>query len=350
MIICYLLESTNLAGGVRVAFDQARLLTLKGHKVIIRAKSGNHHWYHHPIDIDYVNDLASPFLPNTPSPDIVIATFWTTVHAATQLGCRNVFHFCQGYEGDIPEYAGIRQRIEQAYRLPIPKLTVGNWLTKRLQQIYNAPDFTVHTIGQIVDTALFKPPKFVMFSRVLRRLLRRPVKILLIGMFESSVKGIPDALQAIKLVRNQNIKLHVTRVSSHPLSEQEKTITPINHYLTQLPPQTIARLYRQHDLMIAPSHIAEGFGLPFAEALASGLPCIATAIPSHMSFDNTHDYAAFVPPSNSQVMAQALLELLNNPDQQAFLRQRGPQLMQTVFSQNAAIERLEQLCQKSLNH
>lgn len=221
MIICYLLESTNLAGGVRVVFDQARLLSQKGHHVIIRARFGNHHWYHHPIKVDYVDELASPFPTNTALPDIVIATFWTTVHAATQLRCRKVFHFCQGYEGDISEYTGIRQHIEQAYRLPIPKFTVGDWLTKRLQQIYGTSYFTIHTIGQIVDTALFSPPKFV-FNRLLRKLLRHPVRILLIGLFESSVKGIPDALHAIKKVRKRNIKLHVTRVSSHPLSEREK--------------------------------------------------------------------------------------------------------------------------------
>ncbi|MCP5244940.1 MAG: glycosyltransferase family 4 protein [Burkholderiales bacterium] len=349
MIICYLLESTNLAGGVRVVFDQARLLSNKGHRVIIRAKFGSHHWYHHPIVVDYVDDLSSPFQANSAIPDIVIATFWTTVQAATQLQCRKAFHFCQGYEGDLPEYADIRQQIEQAYRLPIAKLTVGDWLTRRLQQIYGSHDFPVHTIGQIVDMALFSPPKF-MFNRLLRKLSRRPVKILLMGLFESSVKGIPDALNAIETIRKQNVKLHVTHVSSHPLSEREKKITPIDNYLIQLPPPAIAQLYRTHDLMIAPSLAAEGFGLPFAEALASGLPCVATAIPSHTSFDPVHDYAVFVPPSNPSVMAQAIQKLLNNPQKQAFLRQRGPQLMQKLFSQNKTIERLESLCLESLNH
>ncbi len=349
MIICYLLESTNLAGGVRVVFDQARLLAQKGHRIIIRARFGNHHWYHHPIAVDYVDDLASPFPANTALPDIVIATFWTTAHAATQLDCRQTFHFCQGYEGDLPEYGGILEAIEQAYRLPIPKLTVGDWLTKRLQQIYGTTDFKIHTIGQIVDTALFTPPKF-MFGHKLRQLLRHPAKILLLGLFESSVKGIPDALHAIEAVRKQHIKLHVTRVSSHALSEQEKAITPINSYFKQLPPPAIAQLYLTHDLLIAPSHAAEGFGLPFAEALASGLPCIATAIPSHLSFSKTHDYAVFVPPQSPHSMAQAIPALLSNPRRQAFLRRRGVQLVRECFPSHIVIQKLEQLCLASLDH
>lgn len=349
MIICYLLESTELSGGVRVVFDHARLLTKKGHKVIIRAKYGNHQWYHHAIDVDYVDDLASPFRANTAAPDVVIATFWTTVQAAIQLNCSNVFHFCQGYEADFPEYANQRKQIEQAYHLPIPKLTIGDWLTARLQQIYGSSNFTVQTIGQIVDTALFTPPH-LSFKRILRRLLRRPVKILLIGLFESSVKGIPDALHAIRILRQQNVQLYVTRVSSHPLSEKEKNITQIDCYLSMLSPQIVADLYRTHDLMLAPSLAQEGFGLPFVEALASGLPCVATAIPSHLSFDHTHDYAVFVPPSNPSAMARAISTLLGNPHKQAYLRKRGPQLMRKLFSSNAAVTQLEQICLKSLSH
>jgi len=348
MVIYFLLESTELSGGVRVVFDHARLLIQKGHQVFIRARFGDHQWYHHDITIEYVDDLAAPVAIDAVSPDVVIATFWTTVAAATRMNCQQVFHFCQGFEGDLPEYAGIREHIDQAYRAPIPKLTVGNWLTSRLQDIYADSGFAVYTIGQIVDTALFNPSRFL-FGSFFRRLSHRPVKILLMGLFESSVKGIPDALYALDMIRKQAYRIHVTRISSHEISETEKQITPISQYLTKQPPETIAHLYRTHDLMIAPSHAQEGFGLPFAEALASGLPCIATAIPSHLSFDEKHDYAVFVPPNNPEAIAQAIIKLLGNPPQQSYLRKRGPQLMQQLFASNSATERLEQICLNSLN-
>ncbi len=349
MIIYFLLESTELSGGVRVVFDHARLLAQKGHQVFIRARSGDHRWYHHNITIDYVEDLAAPIAIDADAPDIVMATFWTTVAAATRINCRQIFHFCQGYEGDLPEYASIHKKIDQAYRTPIPKLTVGDWLTKRLRHIYGDSGFDTHTIGQIVDTALYKPHRLSSFIPRIRKLLHQPVKILLMGLFESSVKGIPDALSALDMVRNQDFKIHLTRVSSHALSETEKNMTSIHRYLTKQRPETIAHLYRTHDLMIAPSHAQEGFGLPFAEALASGLPCVATSIPSHLSFDRRHDYAVFVPPANPEAIAQAIIKLSGNPHQQNYLRKRGPQLMRQLFSSNAATERLEYICLNALN-
>lgn len=55
--ICYLLESTNLSGGVRVVFDQTRVLRERGHEVKVRALFGDHMWYPYSVDVDYVSDL-----------------------------------------------------------------------------------------------------------------------------------------------------------------------------------------------------------------------------------------------------------------------------------------------------
>ncbi len=338
MIICYLLESTELCGGVRVVFDQARLLIARGHQVIIRARIGNHSWYHHKVNIHYVNDLATSFTDIIP--DIVIATFWTTVKSAITLNCATTLHFCQGYEGDFIEYAAIKHDIETAYRQPITKLTLGQWMTERLHTVYGRSCFPIYTVGQIIDTQLFTPDFFPVLKPI-RRFFKRPTRILLLGMFEASVKGIPNALNAIKIARNQDIKIHVTRVSSYPISQAEKDITPINCYLSNLTPDKIAKLYCNHDLMLAPSLEQEGFGLPFAEALASGLPCVATSISSHLSFDKLPDYAIFVPPSNPNKMANAIVSLTKNHRQLSFLQQRGPKLIRQAFSDDQLIERLE---------
>ena len=347
MFFCYLLESTELCGGVRVVFDQARGLLKRGHQVIIRAKHGDHQWYHHNIQIDYVSDLAQSF-DQVVQPDIVIATFWTTVQPAIALNCIQTFHFCQGYEGDFIEYATIKKDIDAVYCQPITKLTIGDWITERLQTVFGVNQFAIYTVGQIVDTHLFTPPLFPI-RRVWRQLVPHIIRILLIGQFESSVKGIADALYAIKLLRQQGVKVSLTRVSSQPLNHDESNITHIDSYAYNITPQAMAAFYHRHDILIAPSLAQEGFGLPFAEALACGLPCVATKIPSYLSFDECHDYATFVPVANADVMAQATLTLINNHQQQNKQRQRGMQLIPQLFSENIIVEKLESICLKSFN-
>lgn len=344
MIFCYLLESTELCGGVRVVFDQARGLLKRGHQVLIRAKYGDHHWYHHDLHIDYVSDLAEP-LEQGMHTDIVIATFWTTVLPAISLNCARTFHFCQGYEGDFIEYAAIKSEIDAAYCQAITKLTIGDWISERLQVVFGTKQFSIYTIGQIVDIELFNVSSLTI-RRIWRYLLPCTVKILLIGTFESRVKGIANALHAIQLLRQQGVKLSLTRVSNLPLNPDENNITHIDSYAYNIAPSAMAYLYHHHDLMMAPSLVQEGFGLPFAEALACGLPCVATRIPSYLSFHENHDYATFVAPANPDAMARAAFTLINDYHQQNKQRQQGIQLVPQLFSENIVIEKLESICLK----
>ncbi len=340
MHICYLLASTELCGGVRVVFDQARALRQRGHLVTIRSLTGDHHWYHHPIEIEYVANLSIPLKEKA---DVVIATFWTTVAPALKLNTCQVFHFCQGYEADFIEYADIKTEIEESYRTPIAKITIGQWVSERLSRQFGDQCFKIHTIGQIVDTQLYTP---ITSSDVLptKKYFKQPGKILVIGIFEAQVKGIKYALQAVKRLKQQGLNVELTRVSSSPFSEQEKQFFRADRYLSQLTPKQMAKLYHQHDILISPSLPEEGFGLPFAEALASGLACVATRIPSSSSFNPIQDYAVFVPPQNAEAIAKAIQMLLNTPGKMALLQRKGPEVIGRQFSADAVAQRLEKLC------
>jgi glycosyltransferase involved in cell wall biosynthesis len=94
------------------------------------------------------------------------------------------------------------------------------------------------------------------------------------------------------------------------------------------------------DVLIAPNHRQEGFGLPAAEAMASGLPCVMTAIPSYLSFDETHDYALFAPEQNAVELGERLIELLSDAELRERLRGRGRQVAEQWRVGHAA-ERLE---------
>ncbi|MCX5864981.1 MAG: glycosyltransferase family 4 protein [Deltaproteobacteria bacterium] len=341
MKICYLLESTELSGGVRVVFDHARALGARGHQVIIRAKCGIHDWYPFQISVNYINNLACPFHLDD-VPDVVVATFWTTVQPALQLGCKHTFHFCQGYEGDFVEYAQGYADIFQAYQTPIPKITIGSWLQQRLQQIYGKEAFEIHCVGQIVDMETFRPSVLPLRS-FLRRLFGLPVRVLIVGSFGPVVKAIGDALYAVALMRACGQRIHLTRVASQPCSPEEDAITSIQSYRKSLSARCLAGVYRNTDLLLASSLQQEGFGLPFAEALASGIPCVATEISSYLSFDTSPDYAVFVPQGSPRQMAEAAINLLRNPLYQMKLRRRGPQVVAKRCRAAMVAQRLERV-------
>jgi glycosyltransferase involved in cell wall biosynthesis len=344
--ICYLLMSTELCGGVRVVFDQARFLARLGHHIEIRAVMGRHDWYPHPLRVCYLPELDAPFAAEE-FPDAVIATFWTTVQPALQIGARVVAHLCQGYEGDIREYVELLPRIEATYRTPIPKLTVGPWLKERLHQRYGTATFPVIDIGQIVDTDLFRPPH-LSWRRALRRRLDRPWRILVVGQFGVDVKAIGDALHAIAQLRQEGRCIHLLRASTAALTAEEAAITVVDDYHQSIPPTDMRDLLLSADILVAPSLEGEGFGLPLAEALACGVACVATRIASFTRFAPKADYAAFADPGHPASLAQALARVMDDDALRRHLQQRGPGVVRERYAGTAVAHRIETVLRDQL--
>ena len=336
MRICYLLETTELCGGVRVVFDQARALAQRGHQVSVRALKGEHSWYPYPVQVEYVSQLSQPFLTE---PDVVVGTFWTTIDPAIKIMAPLTVHLCQGYEGAFQEYSHIVRAIEAVYLIPIPKITIGEWLSDQLKAHFGAQMFPIFCIGQIVDTDLFHPSPYIWHR--LWSFCRPPFRILIAGLYESSCKGVADALKAVAIMRQQGEPVYVIRVSTGKLSREEASITEIDEYHTMISPSAMASLYRRVHLFLAPSRKAEGFGLPFAEALASGLPVVATMIPSHLSFSRKKDYACFVPEADPEAMAQSASHVLHNRALRHSLQRRGPSVIRRRFRADEVARGLE---------
>lgn len=340
--ICYLLESADLGGGVRVVFDQARALTALGHEVVIRACFGDHSWYPYSVNIRYVEKPDTPFeIP----PDALICTYWTTVKPAINLKIPLTFHLCQGYEGSFPELKSVHSEIEAAYRIPIPKLAIGEWISERLVRTFGADAFPIFTIGQIVDTELFRPE-----SHWLTKLFSSTsqANILVVGDYPISCKGIADALKAVAILRSRGIKLRLIRVSLYPLCDEEQAITPVDESYVRILPTQMASIYRNSDILIAPYLSNEGFGLPLAEAMTSGIPAIATRIPSFLSFDEKKDYAVFVPTKNPEAIADGIRSIMRNPLLKMKLASRGPSLIRKKFNAEVVASRITNILTKCI--
>ncbi len=84
----------------------------------------------------------------------------------------------------------------------------------------------------------------------------------------------------------------------------------------------VARAYQQADIFCLPS-VQEGFGIAFLEAMASGLPIVATnttAIPEVVPDGRA---GVLVPPGDVAALAGSLIELLGNPQRRTVLGSFG---------------------------
>ncbi len=149
-----------------------------------------------------------------------------------------------------------------------------------------------------------------------------PLRVLLAGGMPSEEKGIAEGYGAVAHARWFHQKFDLVRVSPWAPSREEP-LDSVQEFHVGLDTREMTRLMHSCDVLLAPNRSEEGFGLPAAEALASGIPCVMTSIPSHLSFDEKHDYALFAPERNAVELGERLIEIMSDPELREKLRVRG---------------------------
>ncbi|MEP7292049.1 MAG: glycosyltransferase family 4 protein [Chloroflexota bacterium] len=293
MRIIYVLDQPELGGGVKVVFQHAQLLLEQGYAVTVMAGAPKPDWT--TFRGEYLNYMAGA--PRLESGDVIIATYYTTIPFIQSFGLQPTIHFCQGYEGDLPHLAPQLAQIEALYRLPIPTFVVTPSLGAVVRERFGRASFVV------------SPPLDPIFRPLLfRRSPQRIPQVVIPGIFESQVKGVPTALQAVRRLREMGLNCRVVRISTFPLSEEEKAILTPERYLFQVSPREVAQTLRHSDLLLFPSLPAEGFGLPVVEAMASKIPVVASRIPSVEYIGNP----VLAPIGDSEAFAQEAYRLLTD--------------------------------------
>lgn len=322
--IAYLLEDTDLSGGVRIQLAQADALIARGHRVTIFTKGSPLRWRRSSAEWRYVTTFSDL---DVDAFDFVIGGFWTTVNSAYALAGARALHLCQGYEGGFTAYQEIRDQIEATYRLPVPKLVVS----RHLIPVCETFGSEVTWIGQIIDAE---------FYREATATEHQPIRVLLAGAAEIDFKGIPDGYGAAAHARYYGARFDLIRVSPWAPSRDEPVDELAKEFHAGLTTEQMVRLVQSCDVFLGPSRIDEGFGLPAAEAMASGLPAALFRIPAFLSFAEEPNFALFAEEGDAAALGDQLFELLQNPDLRGQFRQRGKQVAEQFRSHHTA-ERLE---------
>ena len=309
----YLLEGSALFGGTKVALRHAELLARRGHRVSVVGREPRPEW-HRPAAggapggaVEFVlrPDLD---LAGLPPADLTVATYWTTLAPAAE-AAGAALHLCQGYEASYSHNRADHAAIRAAYARPLPAMVVSPHLGELLAREYGRP---WRAVPQPLEPE-FRP--------AFRRRPRRPPRVLVASPFEIDWKGVATALEAVALLRARGVDCRLVRLSQWPQPAEERALLAADEFHAGLPPAEVPELVRSCDLLLAPSWEQEGFGLPALEAMASGVPVVASDVSCYRAW--AAGAARLVAPDRPEDFAAAAATLLTEPAEWRRLRRAG---------------------------
>ena len=175
------------------------------------------------------------------------------------------------------------------------------------------PEFPFRVIPNGIDLAVYKPG-----LPPIRHLRDDNLNILFVGRLEKR-KGLGDLLRAYRAMHPRVPRSRLIIVGDGPLRGRiESYIT--RHRLPNVvmagfvPESVKPRYYDSADIFCAPATGAESFGIVLLEALASGLPVVATEVPGYMSVLEPGRDSVTVQPKNWRELAASLVILARDPE------------------------------------
>ncbi len=255
---------------------------------------------HHPITVD--RDLAVKAAP----------TFWGKIKQLRWYS-----------------FIGMQKRVAGALSRII---TVSNASKKDIGRDFKIPLERIRVIPNGIDTGLFYP---------IPEIKREKNRIIVTSSAEAPLKGLRYLLQAVAAISVfRNIKLVVVG----DMSKNGDIVCCIKNlgiskcvtFTGRIDNDAFVRQYAKACIAIVPS-IYEGFGFPAGEAMACGIPVISTtggALPEVVG-----DAGILVPPANPKALVDAILHLMDRPEQAQRMGRSGYQRVRERFSWKQAAEK-----------
>ena len=211
-----------------------------------------------------------------------------------------------------------------------------------IEKDFNVARGKIAVIPNGIDFNIFRP---------LKNISRIPNRLITTASADVPLKGLDFTLGAISLLREDfpDIKLVVIGSPRHG-GHTERLIRKLQieahvSFKSNLTKQEIAQEYSQSSVAIV-SSLYEGFGFPVGEAMACAIPLIATNVASIPEI--TSSFCQLIPSKSSEVIAQSLKNVLNDPDKYQLLADSGRKHIIDNFDWSKIAQLYENLINKTI--
>jgi len=230
-------------------------------------------------------------------------------------------------------YGFVRMQNRVTRRLP-RLLTVSGASREAISTEMGIPRERIAVVPNGVDTAFFKP---------LPHRPRVPGRVMTTASADAPLKGLATLLEAMASVRDQRPAelLVVGRPSRN--GEVKRTIDRFGlgrtvRFVSRVSDVELVRLYAEAEVAVVPS-LYEGFSFPAVEAMACGVPVVATtggALPEVIGADG--ESGLLVPPGDPPALAAAIGCALDDAGLRRRLGAQGRERVGERFSWRRAAE------------
>jgi len=223
-------------------------------------------------------------------------------------------------------------------------ITVSRSSARDIQRYFNVPEKALRVVYNGVDTDFFNCDGSVP---------KEPHSLIMVSSGQGNIKGLPYMLRALQSLK-EKVEMKLTIVGTVAPDSQparlikEYGLEDIVTFTGRIERKELARLYATAEIAVSPS-LYEGFGLPAAEAMSSGLPIIATragALPEVVGKDG--ETGILVPPAEPDALAAAIKRLLDDEPLRKRLGEAGRKRVQSNFSWEQAARKTVQVYEELL--
>lgn len=223
-------------------------------------------------------------------------------------------------------------------------ITVSASAAEETKNVFKVPTQKLRVIYNGIDTTIF---------RKLDGEGKQHGRLIMVGNTQDRKKGLVYLLEALRLLQRKNdVKLTIV---DRGLPDNEYAPQLVKRYdldgrvsfTGKVGLEELVKHYARAEVAVVPS-LYEGFGLPAAEAMACGLPVIATTAGALPEVVEDGKSGILVPPQDAHALAKAIEQLLGDEQLRQVMGEEGRKRVQTQFTWEQAAKKTLEVYQEVL--